>query len=339
MEDGVYFNLLEDEYHAEQRLSASGIKWLHVSPEDFWARSWMNPIKEVKETKFMEMGSAYHKRILEGREAFYTEYASAIDPDDYPGALRTATDLKAALKDLGQTQTGNKDVLIDRLLTCDSEAVILDRIIEDHAIANEGKILLSAELIMRIEYSSKFIESHPALAKAFKGGYPEVSVLWTDEKTGIQMKSRFDYLKINANVDLKTFSNSQGKVLETAIYHALAYNRYHIQAAVYTEARKQSVKLIKDGKHDECDPEWLEKFVKSEKSTFLFVFQQTGIAPLARGWVLPEDQMTMGAGDAIMLQEMEKFKEMSQRYGTDPWLDGMELEKFDDEFMPRAAFE
>ena len=46
LEDGIYFDLDEDQYHAEERLSASGICNMLVSPPTFWANSWLNPDKD-----------------------------------------------------------------------------------------------------------------------------------------------------------------------------------------------------------------------------------------------------------------------------------------------------
>src|SRR5688572_20460520 len=95
---GVHFGLPEDAYHATEALSASGIQHLRASPLDFWARSWMAPAdddEESAEDTFAKiLGSAYHKRIVEGREAFARCYAPSITVKDCPKALVTVEDIR-----------------------------------------------------------------------------------------------------------------------------------------------------------------------------------------------------------------------------------------------------
>ena len=97
---GIHFGLPESDYHAVPALSNSGIKWLMVSPMDFWARSWMNEKYEHETTSFMDIGTAYHARIVEGREAFYARYAAALDPADHPDVPRTQDELKDLCREL-----------------------------------------------------------------------------------------------------------------------------------------------------------------------------------------------------------------------------------------------
>lgn len=339
MKDGVYFNMPEAEYHAIERLSASGIKNLHITPIDFWARSWMNLMYQPEETLPMKIGSAYHKRVLEGKGAFATEYYTDIDPADFPDALVTVADIKERLNDLGQKTTGNKPDLIDRLVAADSECLILDRLIEDNHIRNEGKINLPRNVIDEIEYAARFIELHPIASKAFTGGYPEVTVLWTDEETGVQMKSRLDYLKIGATVDLKTFSNPQRKAIQTAIHHAFGYNKYHTQMAVYHEARKQAIELIKAGQVEGGDVEFLEKLVTKEDWQTLVVWQQTGIAPYTQCYIFEHQSMAFIAGENSYREALNTFRDYMDKYGTDQWISGLDVETFEDEMLPYGTFE
>jgi hypothetical protein len=89
-ESGVYFGLDEDRYHAALALSASGIKSLRVSTLDWYMRSPLNPEHcEQEDNEARLIGRAYHRRICEGRAAFAASYHAAVDPADYPDALRT----------------------------------------------------------------------------------------------------------------------------------------------------------------------------------------------------------------------------------------------------------
>jgi hypothetical protein len=131
------------------------------------------------------------------------------------------------------------------------------------------------------------IEKHPQLSKAFTGGMPEVSVFWTDAQTGVPCKARFDYLKPRAIVDLKSYENVIGLPVRKAMARCVANYRYHIQAALYLEGARSAGRLIAEGRvFGDVDPGFMRAFVDAPERHFLFVFQQKGPAPLARGMVL-----------------------------------------------------
>lgn len=280
MDAGVYFGLDEEEYHAAHALSASGIKWLRISPLDFWARSSMNPDREPEgdDSAAKVIGKAYHKRIVEGRAAFVASFAPEVDPKDYPNALRTVDEIKEAIEALKAKPKGkNKGDLIAQLTSLDPSAKVWSLIEADHAAIHDGKTMLPADLIRRIEISAAMIEKHPDLRKAFSGGYPEVSIFWTDPEYGIPMKARLDYLKRAAVVDLKTFENVNGMPIDKAIARTVANYKYHIQAKLYLEAVRQAKRLIREGKvFGEVEPAFLDALQKSDGHTFMFVFQQKG---------------------------------------------------------------
>lgn len=328
--DGVYIGMDEDTYHAAPALSTSGIKHLLTSPMDFWARmSWLNPEYEDEGTDAKDMGKAYHKRVVEGREAFYANYAPALDPRDYPAALTTADEIKERLVQLGAKVSGKKSDLIARLLESDPSAEIWDTLVSEHAEVNKGKDLLSFDLIKRIELSAAMIEKHPQLGKAFTGGYPEVSIFWTDE-AGIPMKARLDYLKRQAVVDLKTFSNPFGKPIDRAVAYAIASYKYHIQVAVYMEA----VKYAKSGLewHGAAD-DFRDKFAKADDPEFLFVFQQTGVAPVARGYVFPK-HLSYDCGQIEVRNAKNQFAQYVGAFGKTPWVDMTDIRTLDDTEFP-----
>lgn len=330
-EPGVYFDLDEDAYHAHPALSNSGIKHLLISPMDFWARcSWLNPDAESEETSFMELGSAYDCRIIEGSEAFYGRYAPALAPEDYPDALRTQDDLKEALTDMELKRSGSKAEMIERLIDHGYGGPIWNLLLQDHEREHEGKTLLNPDQIRRIEIAAAMIEKHPDLCKAFTGGYPQVSIIWNDEATGCPMKARLDYLKIRATVDLKTFSNPQGKPVDRAVTWSMATQKYHIQVAVYDEAVEAAKSLPVFGEHD---PEWMDKLRASKDRRFLFVFQQTGIAPVARGYEVPKG-LVYDCGKIVVRQAKEQYVRFMEQFGTDPWIDVADIRTMEDLEFP-----
>ena len=281
----------------------------------------------------MTNGKAYHKRILEGREAFDSCYAEELDKAEYPNALVTTDDLKARLKQIGQPVGGNKPTLIERLQEHDSKTEIWAVMLEKHARAHAGKEMLPSQTIYEIEYAAAMIEKHPDLSKCFTGGFPEVSIFWEDD--GVPMKARLDYLKTQAVVDLKTFSNPHRKPIDRAIATAMANERYHIQAAVYTRAltaAKEHADLGRIYGEDIPLNEWLERFHNMEQ-TFVFVFQQTGIAPVARAKVFPK-MLTYDCGKIAMEEAQRTFKEHRDRFGDSPWVDMTPIGQFDDNEFP-----
>ncbi len=335
---GVYFGMPDHEYHAEPSLSASGIKKILVSPMDYWATSWMNQTRQDERTSdAMDLGTAYHKRILEGRAAFQANYAAAIDPDDYPDAIRTVDDLKSALDVLAvpYKSTLKKPDLIQLLLDKDPDAPIWDNIISSHARAHDGLDFLPAKQIERIELAAAMIERHPQLGKAFTGGYPEVSVFWIDAESNLPMKARIDYLKIALISDLKTFTNPQEMPIDRAIYRAMASRKYHVQSVVYSWAVEAISGFIRTGNvHGEVDKDWLAKFdaFKGERP-FLFVFQQTGNAPIARGYILPR-QSVWGVGETQARSAIVTFENCWKTFEADPWIDLSNIQSFDDTGFP-----
>ncbi len=291
----IVFGMPEEQYHAIPALSNSGIKSLLVSPMDFWARSWMNPLREDMESDAMALGTAFHARICEGRDAFYQRYAVALDQGDYPDALVTMDQLREACEARGLKAAKSKAETQARLLEHDPAIQCWDALVADHEAENVGRIMLPAKMIARIEIAAAMIEKHPALAKAFTGGFPEVSIFWVCAETGVPMKARLDYLKLRAIVDLKTFANQQDKPIDRAVAYTVAQRKYHIQPAVYGEAVAAAKAMLRaepgaavfvgDGPHP--TPDWLASWVKAEDPAFMFVFQQTGVAPVARGYVFP----------------------------------------------------
>lgn len=313
---GVFFGLPDEEYHAALALSATGIKSLRVSTLDWWMRSPLNPEPHEEPSTIQQaIGTASHKRILEGSEAFYEQYAPTLERDAYPDALETNEDLMLAIIGAGGPKprsTMRKAELIDMLRSFVPDALIWQDLQSEHGQRNAGKTLLRQEQINQIEIAAAMIERHPDLGRAFRDGAPEVSIFWTDEATGVPCKARLDYLKPRLIVDLKTFSNPYGMSIDKAIARAMANYRYHVQAAWYLEAAK----------------------VYEGNKEFLFVFQQQGIAPVARGKLF-------GPGLVLDIanQEIEQAKltwaRCWEHFGPDePWLDTTGITQFADEDFP-----
>ena len=342
----------EDEYHSIDALSASGMKHLRASPMDYWARSPMNQhrveIMDSEDSFAKLLGSAYHKRIVEGPSAFAQSYAPSFTEEDCPpGTLKTNDQLKARLAELGKPQSGNKQDLIARLLLADPEANIYELHAKAYAQEHLGKIFLPRNLIDRIEIAAAMIEKHPQLSKAFSGGAAEVTIMWEAPTTledgtvsVVPMKARLDYLKPKAIVDLKSFGNPHGKPIQRAVNTAFANYRYHIPAAVYTEAAAHVSAFIKEGRMSgNPHPYLIDGLLEGHDKTFLFVFQCSGVAPVAVGKTLPVHSGIYQIGKIEVEHMRALFARCVKTFGTDPWIETSDITAFDDSEIPSYASE
>ena len=356
---GIYFDLAAEEYHADSALSASGMKRLMTGPLEFWRNSVLNPHREEVETDAKELGTAFHKRLLEGRDLFQQHYGVELDRDDFPSALSGADTLKEQCKTMGLPVSGTIAVLCARILEADPEAQLWPVLVEENAAANEGKILLSASAFARIEASAALVEAHPDARRALRDGYSEVSIFWTDDETGIRLKARLDYLRLRAVVDLKTFSNRNGKPIDRAVVEAVARERYYIQAVVYVEACEAAKTLIKADPgcvHGPVDPAFITEFANSPQHGFVFVFLESCGFPAIR--VRSFDQLEPGAkkgasqnlywlmGVSCFRYAVSLYKDCVNTFGTDrPWTDYGEIHangtipSFRDEDFPQWMFD
>jgi hypothetical protein len=331
--DGVYFQLAAEEYHAIPALSASGIRNLLISGPDFWYRTpWLNAAYVDEDSEAMKIGRAYHTRILEGRDVFYQNYAQTFEaPVD---CLKTVDDLKDALIKCGiEKPKGLKGDLIEQLLEVQPNAKIYDELIADYHVLHHGKEFLSEKLIASIEVAAAMIEKHPEISKCFSGGYPEVTVVWTE--TDIRFKARFDYLKARAIIDLKTFGNFMNKPIDSAIYSAMASGKYHIQAAFYMRAFEAAQR---QPHWHGCDLAFRDEHKKCAEPGFYFVFQQKGIAPLARCKKFTRGSL-WSCGEVAIEEAIKRFRENMARYGELPWVDDGVIEEFQDDHFPAYTTE
>lgn len=364
--DGVFFGVPDDVYHNIPRFSSSGVKDLQVSELDFWVKSWMNPEndkpkdEDPRDSMFKLKGRAYHCRVLEGAEEFKARYAYSLDPDAFANRdiLVTSKDITRELKRLGLKgfSSYDKTELIGLLLANEPETAVWDYMVEVHARRCGDRTIIPHQWQRDIEFGVAMIEKHPVLQHAFKGGFPEVTCLWTktvedDDGSGriytVPMKCKFDRLKPGAIVDYKTFSNPLRKKLPQAIISAMGAQRNHIQVAVYHDASDNIVTLLNENKAafwDEGEkklcpievsrnPE-IAELATGRARSFVFVYQQTGAAPVAIGRILPRSSNMVDIGKLEFETAAVKFAKCLAAFGSEPWVSVHEIEEFEDEQFP-----
>lgn len=340
---GIYFDMPFEEYLAIPCLNASGIKELNISETDFWARSWMNPDNDYvdEDTRAKLEGRAYHKRILEGESAFYEQYALEYEDDGSDDILRTADDMKAALTGMGiKGLSGKKVDYLDAL--CEQylpQYRCLYRLKREYKELAGDKELISPKLMRHIEFSAKMIELHPDTREYFKGGFPEVTVIF--EAFGCIFKIRFDYLKVWDAADLKTFANIMRAELHKAVRKSFANNKYHIQGTLYLiglEIAKRYAYIGKVYGMERVEPSeerrnaWLSMFSKNPCDQLKYVFVQKGVAPAAIPLVFTKEDKAFEMGFEIIKNGVDKFINAYKQYGDGYWITSIreEIAHYDD---------
>lgn len=345
--DGVYLNLTEESYYVDWAVGGTSLTTLKTSPPDWWWESPFNELvppkafKDEDATKAQLFGSAVHICLLEGVDVFQLAHAIAPDKYSHPRALDTADKIKERLKELSEKVTGAKPELIERLLGVDPSAQILDVIIEE--AKSSGRKLMSKWDYQRILLMERTLMGPPAgadgvrkltgLGKAFQGGLSEVSVFWTEERGGVKIRqrARFDKLKPNVTIDLKTYSNWRTRDFDKAMLRDAALKGYHVQWAHYEAAREQLRRLVAEGKvfaprSDNAelqakinhDIELLKTIAAAEKWKWTWVFYKTDGAPRAKGVVVDRKGEFKGVYDegcAVREEALNNFVHYHSFFG------------------------
>lgn len=230
--DGVYLDMSFDDYLGQRRLSSSDLTHIMESPSAWWAQSWANPDKEEREeTDAMKLGQAYHCARLEP-DVFEERFCRELVPEDYgPELLTNGTQIGEALAARGEAKKKAGESVMDqalRLHDLDPTAKVwaIERLTwETQVKMDRASIAPKAwEEILR---DAKRLRMNPEVLELFTGGGAEVSILWTDERTGAQLKCRPDWLGPDRVVHLKTWdSKAFGKPGNRAVVDALMYNGY-----------------------------------------------------------------------------------------------------------------
>lgn len=242
---------------------------------------------------------------------------------------------------------------IAQLLALEPEAEIFDVIAQRHREAHPGKVFLSPDQHDELEIAARMVERDPEIKDAFKGGHPEVTLIWYCPTTGVPMKARVDFLKIKMMVDLKSIANQRERSIENAIRFEIAQWKYNLQPVVYFEGAKVVRQMVRDGTaeiHIALDyrPEeeaksivdWVHKWARHTlPDEWLWVFQQKGAAPITRGVWFPRGGTTDMVTGEIISQAKRKFRQFSETFGTMPWLDVKPTYTIADEEIPQSATE
>ena len=344
---GVYLNLPAEQYHADPSLSASGIKAMGASPLTYW-HQYLDPNREDDSTTPTKvLGSAIHKIVLEGSDAFNRDYLAQVCPEDYPGCLQGVEALREKCGELGLKKSGTLGEMSRRILDVDPSCLlwpVIKSAFQDEVAAG-GKEVLSKDSYQQCLRAREAVHNNDSAHTAFTGGLPEVSVFWKTED-GVPMKSRFDYLKPQAIIDLKTFSNQNGAPVESAVVSSVVRFQYHVQSFIYVQAARAAKELILRGCVSGDDTNALQQFAQvKEEPRFFFVFLETGPAMnvLVREFVQSRgdvESLMWSTGEKKATQAIQVWKAYMKQFGpSQPWATNQPARPFMDEEFPLWAVE
>ncbi len=226
---GVYYDIPEEEYHAIPALGSTGLSKLLISPLDYWDACIANTSSDSVSKVY---GSASHKYVLEGKEAFDAIYLPYPKDGEY---LRIGSEIEGAIRLHGETPKGVKAKKIEQLLRLCPDAKIWDHYVE--SMESSGKHLIKDydDIVMRSERAR---QQFPHLIDGIK---PEVTLLWNDPVHGFLCKARLDGYKPDSHtLELKTFANSRGYRLNKAIASSIASYGYHFQQVWYETGKVEN---------------------------------------------------------------------------------------------------
>lgn len=274
---GIYFNLSSEDYHNDPAISCSSIKLLLDCPTKYWWNSSLNPNRKSLDTKSLRLGRLYHNLLLEPAK-FEDEFL----------VLPKGKIFKSYLKE------NNLEL---------EDVAHLTQI-------REPDILEAQEAI-------KELRDDPLYQKWFKNGYPEVSIFWEDQRTGLMCRIRFDYLNSEFADDYKTISDVKDITKSIASYN------YNLQAAIYLRGLASlisSEEIFISGNDEQ--KEWFKLFKEnlSNDFKFRFLFQEKTAPYISRSITLAND--ILEPSTVIFENALNIYLKNFKKYGVKKWGSG-----------------
>ena len=237
--DGVYVNLPEADYFAQDALGSTDIRKLIADPVRWWWQSRYNPLRTKTPEKSREMiiGSAWHCLALEGVDAFNARYRQAPRKEDFSGLLVTTADIKNRIVDLGHKPDGKvKEDFIAQLVRLGDEAPIWERIqAQDELDPREA---LSAQDYDEVLWAANALLTNDCFRAMRDGAFCELSVFWTEGEgvDAVRRRARFDMIGHRGIGDLKSIGIPDADP-RYAVTRAIDNKRHDVQAADHRRAK------------------------------------------------------------------------------------------------------
>lgn len=337
---GVHFALPEKIYHADPGLGSTDLKNLHKHPLEFYHNK-LSPDRPVdNDTPDKQKGRAFHKLMLEGPDAFKKAFLRAPQIEDWtPRPLVTMDDMANFLKEAGKPHTAkSKAEMIKKVKEVSSETLIWDEhVAMIQAMADgAGQEILKPAVYDEIVRAATVVTRNPHLANAFKGGAPEVSVIWVDEY-GIRCKARIDSLKPRTMVDLKKITNVKGVPLNTSLMFYIGQYRLDVQVEHYFDAYAALYQAAQEGRiYGNCPLQegWQTRITDPEDMTFTLIFHQMDGAPISVGRTIRQDSPILARARRDNAEAKRRYLDYTDRFGTGQWICEDELHELEEADIP-----
>lgn len=238
--DGIHTAIDFGEYRRWGALSQSSLKHFARSPGYYlWRLS--NPLTP---TQAMVMGSAIDSALFDPEEyarnfvrvpqsmADLPADAFAEAPEGYKGTRKIDKEFRARAEADGRVVVKPSDFSGGSLSMLTAAGKAWRAMVE-----RQGLRVLGRDERDAVRNTVLAVQDYAPAAQYLSGGEAQVSLLWTDEETGVRLKGRPDYLAPTpihnavALVDLKTTDDAGADAFERKA-HGL---RYHWQAAMYRD--------------------------------------------------------------------------------------------------------
>lgn len=254
------------------------------------------------------------KDILQGESHFW--HSSRMNPDYSP---RTTTD---------QMRFGSAlhSILLEP-----------DKFDERYMVMPGGMMHDNRQIIRRSDYLEmldmirtlkRYIDRSTEIKTLLDNGFPEVSVVWMDDATGIRCKARHDYFKTFTSVDYKTMDAVDNDTVKRSTWRF----GYDMQFYLYHQSRVSIRQQIKDGKADvygDVDMAFVDEFLNETVDGFNFIYQMRKKPYTPR--VSHPSMGTWNSGATNVRDAIARYCEGLERWGVAaPWgVDGGFIEEFD----------
>ena len=270
--DGVYLNLPEAIYFAQDRLGSSDLIKLHQRRQGWWWQSRHNPDKDLSQSDAQNYGSALHAIMLEGVGAYVDRFAVEPDWRTFDKLITSQDMLRAVLDDNGWVKekgisTWEPQQWWDAIELHAPEWRVKAQVLAEfnRSIATEfnpdGSVKATKPTVSAVEDRMLRIMHDAATnedsdenseVRALLGvgtGFPvlaEVSVLFTCPWTGVKRRARWDKPVPRHTIDLKSLSGWKGTDLRFDIDGHIKRNGYDVQVGDQHVSRILAYRMIAD---------------------------------------------------------------------------------------------
>lgn len=182
----------------------------------------------------------------------------------------------------------------------------------------EGLLIVTNEDMEKCELMKNNLHKS-GLMKHFEDGLSEVTLIWSEGD--VKCKARIDRLTDCMSIDLKTFSNSNGKRIDRAVCDSIGNYRYFIKS--WFQHRGLTMCGLKDRRI-------VYVFVDSSGAPNVKAkeFGAQGFSDCNHYWLIAE---------GACMRAISTFVDYKNKYGFCAWIDEQHIEQLGDEDLPVYA--